>query len=263
MVVSCESELGDGGLLMFVVERDFGLLWLWMSVTWKPLSKASFGILWSFTTPDVCVLYLHNPTWVINTIIVILIWFCFALAFPRLHKTFITDRGRPYTDTPFVIPPGILKSSQPERDDPNLCMVLHLNTFNIYIYIFFNICPLLTSKFGKPLLRVHKWSLGKRWGSWQGQTGRDDGRKTQAAGILVLTQDLATIAIWHGSRLLRDVTGMTALPDRETNRSNLETGDMMKREWPNIVCWGSPACMQRWVRSKSSKFYRRLEITIQ
>ena len=135
MVVSCESELGDGGLLMFVVERDFGLLWLWMSVTWKPLSKASFGILWSFTTPDVCVLYLHNPTWVINTIIVILIWFCFALAFPRLHKTFITDRGRPYTDTPFVIPPGILKSSQPERDDPNLCMVLHLNTFNIYIYI--------------------------------------------------------------------------------------------------------------------------------
>ena len=35
---------------------------------------------------------------------------------------FITDRGRPYTDTPFVIPRGILKSSQPIGDDPNLCM---------------------------------------------------------------------------------------------------------------------------------------------
>jgi len=43
-----------------------------------------------------------------------------------LHKTFITDRGRPYTDTPFVIPPGILKSSQPIGDDPNLCMASNL-----------------------------------------------------------------------------------------------------------------------------------------
>ena len=57
-------------------------------------------------------------------IIVILIWSCFALAFPRWHKTFITDRGRPCTDTPFVIIPGILKSSQPIGDDPNLCMAL-------------------------------------------------------------------------------------------------------------------------------------------
>ena len=30
-----------------------------------------------------------------------------------LHKTFRTDRGRPYTDTPFVRLPEILKSSQP------------------------------------------------------------------------------------------------------------------------------------------------------
>ena len=46
-------------------------------------------------------------------------------------KTFITDRGRPYTDTPFVIPSGILKSSQPIGDDPNLCIALNLNEFNI------------------------------------------------------------------------------------------------------------------------------------
>ena len=50
----------------------------------------------------------------------------FSLAFPRLHKTFITDRGRPYTDTPFVNIPGILKSSQPIRDDPNLRMAFDL-----------------------------------------------------------------------------------------------------------------------------------------
>ena len=67
--------------------------------------------------------------WVTDRIIVILVLSCFALAFPRLHKTFITDRGRPYTDTPFVILPGILKSSQPIGDDPNLCMALNL-TYN-------------------------------------------------------------------------------------------------------------------------------------
>jgi hypothetical protein len=66
------------------------------------------------------------------------------LAFPRLHKTFITDRGRPYTDTPFVIPPGILKSSQPIGDDPNLRMALNLTynfvRYSLSIYIF--VCTL-------------------------------------------------------------------------------------------------------------------------
>ena len=57
------------------------------------------------------------------------------MAFPRLHKTFTTDRGRPYTDTSFVIPPGILKSSQPIGDDPNLCMALNLSyRFVCYSY---------------------------------------------------------------------------------------------------------------------------------
>ena len=50
---------------------------------------------------------------------------CFALAFPRLHKTFITDRGRPYTDTPFVMPPGALKSST-DSGRILLCMALTL-----------------------------------------------------------------------------------------------------------------------------------------
>ena len=27
----------------------------------------------------------------------------------------------PYTDTPFVIPPRVVKSSQPIGDDPNFC----------------------------------------------------------------------------------------------------------------------------------------------
>ena len=64
------------------------------------------------------------------------------MAFLSLHKTFITDRGRPYTETPFVIPPVVLKSSQPIGDDPipiphlwssqsighdpNLCIALNL-----------------------------------------------------------------------------------------------------------------------------------------
>ena len=74
-----------------------------------------------------------------DKVIVILSLSCFALAFPRLHKTFITDRGRPYTDTPCVIPLGILKSSRPIGDDPNGCMASNL-TYNfvryscIYIY---------------------------------------------------------------------------------------------------------------------------------
>ena len=74
--------------------------------------------------------------WVTDKIIVILIYSCFALAFPRLHKTLITDRGRPYTDTPFVIPPGILKSSQPIGDDPDLCMALNLTFCPLLIYIY-------------------------------------------------------------------------------------------------------------------------------
>ena len=71
--------------------------------------------------------------WVTDKIIVILISLWCALAFPRLHKTFITDRGRPYTDTPFVILPGMLKSSQPIGDDPNLWMALSL-TYNFVRY---------------------------------------------------------------------------------------------------------------------------------
>ena len=68
----------------------------------------------------------------------------------------MTDRGRPYTDTPFVIPPGVLKSPQQIGDDPNLRMALNL-THNcvrywytvcicylqcvcIHIYIYMYIC---------------------------------------------------------------------------------------------------------------------------
>ena len=59
------------------------------------------------------------------------------LVFPRFHKTFITDRGRPYyTDAPFVIIPGMLKSSQPIGDDPNLWMALSLTyKFVRYSYL--------------------------------------------------------------------------------------------------------------------------------
>ena len=61
------------------------------------------------------------------------------MAFPRLQKTFITHRGRPYTDTPFVILPGMLKSSQPIGDDPNLWMALSLT------YIFVRYCTHMIS----------------------------------------------------------------------------------------------------------------------
>ena len=64
---------------------------------------------------------------------IIVIRLCFALVFRRLQKTLIPDRGRPYTDTPCVIPPGIQKSSQPIGDDPNLCMALTL-TYNFVRY---------------------------------------------------------------------------------------------------------------------------------
>ena len=67
----------------------------------------------------------------INTNLVLL-----RLGLSEVHKTFITDRGRPSTDTPCVIPPGVLKSSQPTGDDPNLCMALNLATFFVrYSYI--------------------------------------------------------------------------------------------------------------------------------
>ena len=67
--------------------------------------------------------YIPAIVWVTDKIIVIYL-VLLRLGLFRLHKTFATDRGRPYTDTPFVIPPGILKSSQPIRDDHNLCMAL-------------------------------------------------------------------------------------------------------------------------------------------
>jgi hypothetical protein len=57
---------------------------------------------------------------------VILILSLLRLGLSEIAKTFITDRGRPYTDTPFVIPPGTLKSSQAIGDDPNLRMALNL-----------------------------------------------------------------------------------------------------------------------------------------
>ena len=56
------------------------------------------------------------------------------MAFPRLHKPFISDRGRPYTDIPFVIPPGILKSSQPIGNNPNLCVAYGIE-LKIFQYI--------------------------------------------------------------------------------------------------------------------------------
>ena len=39
-----------------------------------------------------------------------------------LHKTFISDRGRPYTDTPCVMAPGVQKLSQPIADYPDMCI---------------------------------------------------------------------------------------------------------------------------------------------
>ena len=80
---------------------------------------------------------IYEIIWVTDKIIVILVLSCFALAFLRLHKIFITDRGRPCSDTPFVIPPGILKPSQPTGDDPNLGMALDLtHNFVRYSYIY-------------------------------------------------------------------------------------------------------------------------------
>ena len=79
-----------------------------------------------------------------------LILSCFALAFPRLHKTFITNRGRPYIDILFVIPPGILKSAQPIGDDLNLCMALDL-TYNVrYSYLLgFSLFPNIVYAFSR------------------------------------------------------------------------------------------------------------------
>jgi hypothetical protein len=50
--------------------------------------------------------------------IVILIISCFALAFRRLHETFTIPIPHLY---PLVIPPAILKSSQPIGDDSTIC----------------------------------------------------------------------------------------------------------------------------------------------
>ena len=74
------------------------------------------------------VLHVANRQNYCNTNLVLL-----RLGLPKLHKTFITDRRRPYTDTPFVIPQGLLKSSQLIGDDLNLCMALNL-TYNFASY---------------------------------------------------------------------------------------------------------------------------------
>ena len=86
-------------------------------------------------------MYIHvsNRQSYCNTNLVLL-----RLGLPKLHKTFRTDRGRPYTDTQFVIPQGLLKSSQPIGDDLNLCMASNL-AYNfvrdsyLYIYIHINV----------------------------------------------------------------------------------------------------------------------------
>ena len=51
-------------------------------------SVAVFFLFWGYTATSVCNRQNYS-----------LMHFCFALAFSRLHKTFTTNRGRPYTDT--------------------------------------------------------------------------------------------------------------------------------------------------------------------
>jgi len=64
-----------------------------------------------------------------NLVYLVLLRLGLSEAAQNLHNR----QGRPYTDTPFVIPPGVLKSSQPIGDDPNLCMALNLaNNFDRY-----------------------------------------------------------------------------------------------------------------------------------
>ena len=92
------------------------------------------------------------------------------MAFLRLHKTFTTDRGRPYTLSPFVIPPGAPKSSQPIGDDPNLCMALNLTNnfvryYSIYIYTVYIIifCHIIGDKHPSHQLNDVIWPGFKMW----------------------------------------------------------------------------------------------------
>ena len=82
-----------------------------------------------------------------------------------------------YCNTKFVMPPGILKSSQPIGDDPKLCIYMY-----IYIFIYlFNIysCPLLI--YNKPNKRIY-------WTSDKSSPSRSHG---MSPGILVFTQKMS------------------------------------------------------------------------
>ena len=110
-------------------------------------------------------MYIYIYLWVSDQIIVILFESLIRLSLPRLHTTFITDRGRPYTDTPVLILPGILKSSQPIGDDPNLCMALSL-TYNFvrysYNYIHIYTCMRSPVCSERAKSQSHSWSRTKQ-----------------------------------------------------------------------------------------------------
>ena len=76
---------------------------------------------------QLCIIRVTDKIIVINTNLVLL-----RLGLSEVAQSLHNGQGRPYTDTPFVIPPGILKSSQPIGNDPNLCMAYGIE-FNIYI----------------------------------------------------------------------------------------------------------------------------------
>ena len=96
------------------------------------LREATLGMRCRSAISEIIFLY----EWPTKLYYLISLWF--ALAFPNLHETFIIGRGRPFTDIPCMIFPGILKSSQPIGpigDDPTLCMALSL-TYHFVRYLY-------------------------------------------------------------------------------------------------------------------------------
>ena len=79
----------------------------------------------------------------------------------RKLRTFVTDRGGPYTDTPFLIQ-GILKSAQTTGDDPNLRTAFD-STYKLCPLLIEAVCNhfrIFEARFRSGVQSCHKTSSG-------------------------------------------------------------------------------------------------------
>ena len=150
--------LGD-----IVIINAFHLLKIICSFIGIPLQGEFIGSMFFFSPTLGSSLYkqiqdcLRVRYW--QTCFVILIQFCFVLAFVRLHITLITDRGRPNTGTLLVIiTSGSTEILTTNRGDPNLCMILKSAKYFCPLLICFGSWP-----YAKQSCFRHLTCSGSQW----------------------------------------------------------------------------------------------------